>query len=142
MRRVTLPHGSSGFAGELFINSASPLESFDRSFHVRSIGETGAGPQPLNRVVQVSDVVLRIVPIADRLIVVRDVDRRRVRENSFRPSCSIEAADLCSVRAVYLREVESAVALQVFIGPRRDPATSTRGMLQVNLRFVTLATRS
>src|SRR5437016_6516771 len=138
----TRPTGSRSFPGSLLVQRLALFKSFDGRLLILGAGETSVLFQPVNGVIQVTDIVLRVIPTPDRLAVQDAIDRGGVSENVLGPPRAVQAAEQRAFRAVDLIELHARVTMHILKRPGRYPTTAARPILQMNLGLVQLAGRS
>src|SRR5436305_6015923 len=102
---------TSSFPGTLPIKRLALFEGFDGRLLILGACETGLLFQPVNGLVQVTDIVLGVIPISDRLAVQNGIDWRCVSEDILRPPGSIQAAQQRAFRAVDLAELHTRITM-------------------------------
>src|SRR5260370_33432896 len=98
----TRPTGSRSFPGSLLVQRFSLFKSFDGRLLILGAGETSVLFQPVNGVIQVTDIVLRVIPTPDRLAVQDARHRGGVSGNILASPRSVQATEQRAFRGVVL----------------------------------------
>src|SRR5690348_7366914 len=92
--------------------------------------------------IQVADIVLRVIPTADRLAVQHGIDRGSMSEDVLRPPRPVETAEQRTFGAVNLAELHTRITMHIFQRPGGNPTTAPQRIFEVNFGLMPRAGRS